>query len=113
MARCPHGFERAIVPCASCDARERSTTLPAPTASAPAPCRGRPVRYATGQTIAGAEILSRASNEGNGNAAWHCKLACGHERVIQGIALRAAEKARSTLRCHECPKKPRAVPRHG
>ncbi len=101
MARCAHGFERAVVPCCVCDGRDRSATLPAPSASN-APSRGRPTRYAPGQMIAGVEVLSRAENQGNGNAAWLCRLACGHERIIQGIALRASEKARSAVRCREC-----------
>jgi hypothetical protein len=105
MARCPHGFERAVVPCSVCSSRERSAARGGPTASPDAPRRGRPTKYSSGQTIAGARIVSRAENQGNGNAAWLCVLACGHEKIVQGIALRAAEKARSTVRCSEgCPK---------
>ena len=66
----------------------------------------------TNQTIAGAKVTARAQNQDNGNAAWHCRLACGHEKIVQGIALRAAAKAGSIMRCADCrPKRPGTVRR--
>lgn len=65
----------------------------------------------TGQTIAGALVVRRAANV-NGNSRWLCKLACGHEQILQGIALRAAAKEGRTPRCKGCrPKRPGTVVR--
>jgi hypothetical protein len=56
----------------------------------------------TGKPIAGVAVVERVENSPNGNATWRCKLACGHERIMQGIALRDAERAGRLVRCLEC-----------
>lgn len=56
----------------------------------------------TGKPIAGVDVVERVENSPNGNATWRCKLACGHERIMQGIALRDAERAGRLVRCLEC-----------
>jgi hypothetical protein len=55
----------------------------------------------TGKTLAGALVLHRAPNV-NGNSRWHCKLACGHQNIIQGIHLRASDKAGVIKKCRAC-----------
>lgn len=55
----------------------------------------------TGMTLAGAKITGRAANQANGNAAWHCKLACGCTAIRQGIYLRAQDRAGGVVLCQE------------
>ncbi len=48
-------------------------------------------------------VHRRAENQANGNAAWFVRCDAGHEFVVQGIALRAAEKEHRDLACPDCP----------
>lgn len=108
--RCPHGFLRSAVACASCGPLERTA------AKAAAPGRkadGGQYNFVdlTGTTIAGVAVLTRAPNV-NGNARWHCVCECGAKFVEEGIVLRSQQKAGRIATCRACKgkhRKPRAV----
>lgn len=115
MPRCAHGFERGLGLCPEC--REAPEARPRVPSSEPRR-RGDVTRFShpgfqdmAGETLAGAAVLRRAPNV-DGNACWLVRAACGHELVIQGIALRAAHKRGGTLQCIWCrPKRPGTVMR--
>jgi hypothetical protein len=106
--RCQHGFLAPL--CAVCH------LVKAP--PKPAKRRGDPSRFhhpgfvdEAGRALAGCTVLRRAANV-NGNARWLVRAACGHEVVVEGIALRDAEKHGRVVRCKACkPKRPGTVRR--
>lgn len=56
----------------------------------------------TGQRFGVVVVQSRASNDGAGNARWHCKCdECGQSHILRGTRLRA----KASKRCPE-PKEP-------
>jgi len=92
MARCPHGFELTAVACVQCP----RSPLPSKNQF----CRGK-VEDITGQTLAGATVLSRADNNKHGTVHWHCVLRCGHSKTIAGVHLRQQHKLGGRIRCAE------------
>lgn len=80
--------------------------------------RGDPKRFVhpgfidmMGETIAGCVVLRRTANSA-GNSCWVVRAVCGHELVVQGIALRQAEREGRSIRCRGCrPKRPGTVRR--
>lgn len=61
------------------------------------------------QELAGCVVLERAPNV-KGCARWRVRAVCGHERVVVGLALRAAHREGRSVRCEECSqKRPRNV----
>jgi hypothetical protein len=55
----------------------------------------------TGQTFAGATVISRADNNSAGSVTWHCRLECGHTKTISGCHLRTQERRGGRIRCTE------------
>ena len=93
MARCPHGFELSAVACVQCPrvpAPPKKTTL----------VRGK-VEDITGQTFAGATVISRADNNVHGTVHWHVTLRCGHTKTVAGCHLRQQQKLGGKIRCAE------------
>lgn len=56
----------------------------------------------TDREIRNVTVQRRAENQGNGNAAWFVRCPDGHEFVVHGIALRAAEKNGHDIACPGC-----------
>lgn len=75
--------------------------------------KGHPgLRDLTGHKFGVLEVLSRAANRGNGNAAWVCACSnCGAEEIYEGITLRA-RRAAPFAWCRQCrPAAPGTVTR--
>jgi hypothetical protein len=89
--RCPHGFDTQSIRCTQCGS-------PAPAAVV---SRRNNVVDLTGQTFAGAVVLSRAANNNNGATCWHCRLPCGHTKTISAPHLRQQQKLGGRIRCEE------------
>lgn len=102
--RCPHAFVLDLCPECAPPKPERKAS------------RGDARRFShpgfqdmTGKVLAGCTVLRRAANV-NGNARWLVRAACGHEVILDGIALRAKAKAGQEYRCKACrPKRPGTV----
>lgn len=107
MARCPHGFERAAVPCASCGdtAKKIGSASRVRRRGGPYKPGERPTHPGfqdlTGAVIDGARVLARLANDSDGGAVWSVELPCGHVRAIKAIALRGGQRKRGFL-CAEC-----------
>jgi len=104
--RCRHGFLLGLGYCHSCE--PSGPTRPKVCAPPANVSRGDARRFAhpgfqdlTGRSLAGCLVLDRAPNV-SGNARWRVRAACGHVLVVEGIALRAAEKAGRMVRCPPC-----------
>ncbi len=107
MSRCGHGFETTVVPCPEgCVSTEPAAKQPRRVVEGNRPRKfgdtgGHPGFVdMTGQVRAGATIIGRAANV-NGNARWHCTLACGCAAILEGIAIREAERRGGLLRCRD------------
>lgn len=108
MARCPHGFERSVIPCLDCD----GTAKPKPRAARvrrtgePYKPGERPThpgfKDLTGAVIDGGRVVDRAPNARDGSSVWNVELPCGHMLLIKGIALRDTRRKRKRLLCTEC-----------
>jgi hypothetical protein len=57
----------------------------------------------TDRRVRNVTVDRRAENQANGNAAWFVRCDAGHEFVVQGIALRDAEKNHRDVACPDCP----------
>lgn len=111
--RCQHGFLRGKGLCPTCKTEEPVDRLRPPAARTKqrVPHSHPGFQDLTGQVLAGCTVLSRAPNL-NGTARWNVRAACGHEIVLPGIVLRAADKRKSATRCRACrPKRPGTVRR--